>query len=304
MNTFISYLIQLISCYGLMMAILIYHVDSFWMLPTTQNTNDFPQQRRHHHVSCMGHQSLLLPPSSSAITTRQPSTLMVFSSSRSMNNEDDCTNSLYFEEEEILNVSHDSWKGVILGPNEQVDKEHQSELLHRERCDITPEELPLLLMQALRFNDIPHKDSGLKLMWEFTGDTTKQIFQHNITEYIESAHETANTMPTSFYGVAMYGLDYIMETSINYVGGGDSSVSSNIHVAGSTAAIGNHVVHQTQHQQQQPWIATQVMKTKCIDGRIRRWQWELRKIRRPPNMNCWYVEQIGSSDRNGQFEPE
>ena len=309
MNAFsISFLIRLISYHGLMIVIHFDNVDSFWMIPTTLSTRNFPQQRHHHHVSwaTMRHQSLLQSPSSSEIT-RRSSTLVALSSSGSMNNEGDCTNSLYFEEEEILNVSHDSWKGVLLQPQEHdEEKEHeektQSDLLHRERCDITPEELPLLLMQALRFNDIPNKDSGLKLMWEFTGDTTKHIFQHNITEYIESAHETATTMPTSFYGVAMYGLDYIMETSINYVGGGSSGSSESFTIGGSTAAIGNHVAHQT--QQQQPWIATQVMKTKCIDGRIRRWQWELRKIRRPPNLNCWYVEQIGSSDRNGQFEPE
>ena len=33
-------------------------------------------------------------------------------------------------------------------------------------------------------------------------------------------------------------------------------------------------------------------------------KWELRKNKRPPNLNCWYVESIGSSDRNGEFEPE
>ena len=50
------------------------------------------------------------------------------------------------------------------------------------------------------------------------------------------------------------------------------------------------------------WIATQVMRTVSNDGRMRRWQWEVRKHRRPPNMGAWYVESIGSSDKNGNFD--
>ena len=50
------------------------------------------------------------------------------------------------------------------------------------------------------------------------------------------------------------------------------------------------------------WIATHVMKTISSDGRLRRWQWELRKKRRPPCLGGWFVELIGSSDRNGDFE--
>ena len=65
--------------------------------------------------------------------------------------------------------------------------------------------MPLLLMRALQNNHNPNENSGLKSMWEFAGGNTKHIFQQNITEFIESAHETANTLPTSFYGVAMYG---------------------------------------------------------------------------------------------------
>ena len=52
------------------------------------------------------------------------------------------------------------------------------------------------------------------------------------------------------------------------------------------------------------WIATQIMQTVSSDGRMRRWQWELRKHRRPPNMGAWYVESIGSSDRLGNFQVE
>lgn len=129
-------------------------------------------------------------------------------------------------------------------------------------------------MEALTKNDFPTVDAGLLSMWEFAGDTTRHIFQHNQTEFVESAHETANTLPTSFYGAAMYGEDWSMETELNRVGGDDG------------------------------WIATQVMKTVSSDGRVRRWQWELRKNRRPPNLGCWFVESIGSSNRKGNFEAD
>jgi hypothetical protein len=111
-------------------------------------------------------------------------------------------------------------------------------------------------------------------MWNFAGDTTRHIFQNNMTDFIESAHETADQWPTSFYGCAFYGKQWSMETPLNRVGGQDG------------------------------WIATQVMKTVSSDGRMRRWQWELRKHRRPPNLGAWFVESIGSSDRKGKFEPD
>ena len=144
----------------------------------------------------------------------------------------------------------------------------------KPRPELPPEDVPILLMKSLELNDFPHVDAGLESMWAFAGDTTRHIFKQNRTDFIESAHETADRFPTSFYGAAMHGKSWSMETSLNRVGGEDG------------------------------WIATQVMKTITSDGRLRRWQWELRKNRRPPNLGCWYVESIGSSDRKGQFEPE
>ncbi|CAB9529314.1 expressed unknown protein [Seminavis robusta] len=142
------------------------------------------------------------------------------------------------------------------------------------RLELIPESIPPLLMTALRNNDIPHVDTGLAAMWEFAGGNTQHVFQNNRTDFIQSAHETANQFPTSFYGAAMYGQKWEMETPLNRVGG------------------------------DQGWIATQVMKTISSDGRLRRWQWELRKNRRPPNQGVWLVESIGSSDRKGKFEAE
>ena len=140
------------------------------------------------------------------------------------------------------------------------------------RPDLTPQELPILLMDSLKLNDFPEIDSGLLSMWAFAGDTTHFIYKNNITEFLDDAHETADTLPTSFYGVAMYG-EFEMEGEMNMVGGSDD-----------------------------PWIATQMMRTNSSDGRIRRWQWELRKHRRPPNLGAWYIESIGSSDRKGNFD--
>jgi len=142
------------------------------------------------------------------------------------------------------------------------------------RPDLAPEDIPPLLMKALENNDFPNVDDGLKAVWAFSGDTTKFVFQNNRTDFIITAHETAQQFVTSFYGAAMNGKSWDMETELNRVGGENG------------------------------WIATQVMKTICSDGRLRRWQWELRKHRRPPYLGCWYVESIGSSDRKGQFEPE
>lgn len=142
------------------------------------------------------------------------------------------------------------------------------------RSDLLLEDIPTLLMTALELNDDPYINAGVESMWNFSGDTTRFIFQHNMTDFIESVFETADEFPTSLYGAAIYGQSWEMESKINRVGGEDG------------------------------WIATQVMKTISSDGRMRRWQWELRKNRRPPCLGCWKVESIGSSDRKGNFESE
>mmetsp|Transcript_28699 Transcript_28699/g.44087 ORF Transcript_28699/g.44087 Transcript_28699/m.44087 type:complete len:215 (+) Transcript_28699:104-748(+) len=146
------------------------------------------------------------------------------------------------------------------------------------RADLAPEVIPSLLMRALNQNDFPSADAGLNSMWTFAAGHTKYIFQQNITEFIESAHETADEFPTSFYGSAMHGRSWEVETPIRLVGGNGSTSDA--------------------------WIATQIIKTVSSDGRMRRWLWELRKNRRPPMLGCWMVETVGSSDRLGKFEPE
>lgn len=142
------------------------------------------------------------------------------------------------------------------------------------RPTLAPADIPPLLMHALSDNDAPTTDSGLHAIWAFAGDTTRFIYKNNVTEFIEDAHATAE-LPTSFYGVAMNGKAFVMEGELNLVGEPDAA-----------------------------WIATQIMRTVSCDGRMRRWQWELRKHRRPPNLGAWYVESVGSSDRKGNFDIE
>ena len=144
----------------------------------------------------------------------------------------------------------------------------------KPRPELEPEEIPPLLMTALQNNDFPEVNSGISTMWDFAGVTTKFIFKNNVTEYIESCHETADCFPTSFFGMALNGLSWEIVSPINRVGSEDG------------------------------WIATQILKTISSDGRLRLWQWELRKNKRPPCLGCWFVESIGSSDRNGSFEVE
>jgi len=153
------------------------------------------------------------------------------------------------------------------------------------RPELLPQDIPSLLMQALQWNDFPTVDAGLASMWAFSSDTTKFVFANNFTDFVHTAHQTREQFPTSFYGSAMEGQSWSVETPLNRVGGGSDKDDDD-------------------KDDDACWIATQVVKTISSDGRLRRWQWELRKQRRPPNLGCWYVESVGSSDRKGQFEAE
>ncbi|CAB9513185.1 expressed unknown protein [Seminavis robusta] len=76
-------------------------------------------------------------------------------------------------------------------------------------------------MTTLRNNDIPRVDSGLQAMWEFAEGNTQYMFQYNCTNFIQSAHETADQFPTSSYGAAMYMYrqKWEMEKPLNRMGG-------------------------------------------------------------------------------------
>ena len=46
---------------------------------------------------------------------------------------------------------------------------------------LKPEEIIPLIMNALKNNDVPEKDAGLRLVWEFATETTQYVFQNNRT---------------------------------------------------------------------------------------------------------------------------
>lgn len=167
---------------------------------------------------------------------------------------------------------------LVVGEND--DDEQHAPL--RPDPDLPPDEIPTRLMMALSPERVhaPHRNAGLETMWEFAGGNTRYVFDHNRTDFVESALETAAEFPTSFYGAALRGRGWTMEGGLNRVGGGHTNNDDDC------------------------WIATQVMRTVSEDGRVRRWQWELRKNRRPPDMGCWLVDSIGSSDRKGNFEAD
>lgn len=65
-------------------------------------------------------------------------------------------------------------------------------------------------------------------MCEFAGDTAWHIFSQNQTDFIESAHLTADDFPTSFFGAAIYGTSWKMETDLNRVGGEDGWIATKV----------------------------------------------------------------------------
>jgi hypothetical protein len=152
--------------------------------------------------------------------------------------------------------------------------EYQWEGTGLPRPELSPEDIPSLLMKGLEMNDYPNDDSGLHSLWNFSSGMLRQSFQQNLTVFIEAAHQDADHIPTSFYGMALNGNSWKVETALNRVGGENG------------------------------YLATQIVQTISEDGRIRRWQFMLRKNRRPPFLNCWFLESIGASDRTGNFYVE
>lgn len=152
--------------------------------------------------------------------------------------------------------------------------EHQWEGTGLPRPELLPEDIPSLLMKGLEMNDYPNDDSGLHSLWNFSSGMLRQSFQQNLTVFIEAAHQDADHIPTSFFGMALNGNSWKVETALNRVGG------------------------------EKGYLATQIVQTISEDGRIRRWQFMLRKNRRPPFLNCWFLESIGASDRTGNFHIE
>ena len=58
----------------------------------------------------------------------------------------------------------------------------------RPRPHLAPDEIPPLLMHALKLNDFPEVNAGLISMWDFAGDTTR--------ESIHQTYECMNSSPS------------------------------------------------------------------------------------------------------------
>ena len=102
-------------------------------------------------------------------------------------------------------------------------------------------------MKALKLNDFPNIDAGVQALWNFSGEITRRAYKHDMDEFFRRAHQDAMARPASFYGMALEGKSWEIETSLNRIGG------------------------------DQGYLATQILKTTAHDGRIRRWQFLLRK---------------------------
>ena len=96
------------------------------------------------------------------------------------------------------------------------------------RASLPAGEVVPLLMRALQFNSCPETDSGLHSMWAFATGTTRFIFASNRSEFVESAHETAGSLPTSFYGVALHGKSWELEGELNRVGGDSGWIATQV----------------------------------------------------------------------------
>jgi hypothetical protein len=96
------------------------------------------------------------------------------------------------------------------------------------RASLPPADVVPLLMRALQFNSCPEADSGLHSMWAFATGTTRFIFANNRSEFVESAHETADSLPTSFYGVALHGKSWKLEGELNRVCGDSGWIATQV----------------------------------------------------------------------------
>lgn len=127
-------------------------------------------------------------------------------------------------------------------------------------------------LRALGDRTLP-VNATLERVWSLAGDVMRHYYRDGgVDEFVGDALETAEEFPTSFYGTAINGKGWRVLRPFALAGGPDG------------------------------WIGTAVVETVASDDRVRKWIWELRKRRRPPDMGTWYIESIGSSDADGTFD--
>lgn len=141
------------------------------------------------------------------------------------------------------------------------------------RPELGPHEIPSLLMKAMELNDFPHNDAGFISLWEFHTCGVHRSYGSDIYKFIAHSKSVAEHAPTSFYGMAPEAkkLEFF---PVNRVGGENG------------------------------WVATQMMTATLNDGSVRKFRWVMKRNRRPPNQDFWYVDSIDSSDEKGLFHIE
>ena len=135
--------------------------------------------------------------------------------------------------------------------------------------DDAPGDMVTKLFAALSHPSVHATNATLDRVWDISGESLKWIFNNDRDEFVQSARETADTYPTSFYGSTMRGKSWRLLRPFEVTASG--------------------------------WIGTSVVETVTSDGRLRRWICECRQRRRPPDVGTWYIESIGSSAADGTF---
>ena len=143
--------------------------------------------------------------------------------------------------------------------------------------DLCPSEIPRLLMRSLQRNDSPSLNYGLTKLWNFSGEGIHKLYNDNLEDFITQSKALSEVAPSSFYGMALNGLGCtFLYHPLNRIGGSPNG----------------------------SWIATQIMTGTNEQGFTRNFQWRLIKQRRPPDLNCWFVEGLTVSDQDGHFDIE
>lgn len=157
------YRLAALSC-ALMMVL--HNVDGF--LSSNFYTQKLMARRmiRHHDVAANIPLPIMLERSSSLYLRR----------SYDDNSDEELFSALLSDESK----SHDTSTSSISNLNTSAEYAHLANVTSPSPS-IKPEEIIPLIMIALKNNDVPDKDAGLKLVWEFATDTTQYVFRNNRT---------------------------------------------------------------------------------------------------------------------------
>ncbi len=156
------YCLTALSC--ALMTILLHNVDGF--LLSNFYTQKLMARKVKHHVAASIPLPIMLERSSSLYLRR----------SYDDNSDEELFSALLSDQSKAQNTSTSS----ISSLDTSAEYAHLANVTSPSPS-IKPEEIVPLIMIALKNNDIPDKDAGLKLVWEFATDTTQYVFRNNRT---------------------------------------------------------------------------------------------------------------------------